>query len=293
MKKIILLESQFNYILNNTLKEGLHKTASTRTFGGKIRSYVLPAEKKLQLHGESLFKDNEVVDELNEIADAVDNKEISINDFLDEDNFKDNDAYQLVLQWIKGIRYRGDNKYANILSSDAKKELDNSKEARESNKLNNMSNKERAINRNITAKENKYSDLFNSEKFTLDALNYYNTWKGGDFPVNVNLAHNKKELNDLLLPYFKNEDDYSLYMNIKQKCNELGQYAFDGDAVYTPIVGKPIVKQNGISFSEKNGKKQIPKNWAEMYKFLRSKFQVSPLQITNEKPQCFFVKLSY
>lgn len=291
MRKIYLTETQLNFIFKNTLlNEGIHKTANTRTFGGKIKAYLIPSEKKLQEHGLSLFEDPETVNELSDIADAIDAKEISINDFLDPDNFKDNEAYQLAMQWLKGINYRGENKYAEALANDSKESLAQTAKDREANVNNSLSTSEKIIKRNVAAKANKYTEYFNSDQFTLDALNFYNNWDV-EWPQIDADNLNRQELNEILMPYFKKDPRYKLYMMVKEKCNELGQYAYDGDAVYTPIVGKPIQKGIGVSFGEKGGKKQIPPNWPTMFKFLREYFNTSALQITNSKPQCFFIKI--
>ena len=74
MAKIILTEKQVNYIFQKSLiKEGFKKTANTMTAGQKITNLVIPAERKLEEMGMSLFADPSFVSLLPQVADAIDN----------------------------------------------------------------------------------------------------------------------------------------------------------------------------------------------------------------------------
>lgn len=293
-KNIYLNEGQFDSLLKKMLmNEGFHKTAKTRTFGDKIREYVIPAEKRLNAHGMTLFADDGAINELPDVADAIDAKQLSIKDFLSPETFSDNDAFQLVQQWLKNVQYRGENKYARVLADENKPILQQQADERERRKLNNLSDGEKAMRRNIAAKNDKYAKYFAQPDFTCDAFNYYNNWSDGDFPIEISGESNIVLLDKKLQPFFEKEPDYGQYMAIKEKCKELGLYAFDGVAVYTPIVGKPIKKAGGYSFSvNANGKKQIPMGWKEMFFFLRDNYNVGVLQVDTSEPPCFYIKVN-
>lgn len=311
MAKIILSESQINYIIQKTLfNEGFKKTANTMTAGQKITNLVIPAERKLEEMGMSLFADPSYVSLLPQVADAIDNGEMILRCkrrmskkeqemaktdgvFLDVDNFADKEAFALVNQYIMGEPYRGKNKYAEALAKVESERLNQEAEAREQKKLDNRSDTQKAIDRNTAAKIDKYMKYFSSPEFTCDAFNYYNNWSDGDFPIPISGESNIVLLNKKLMPYFQKEPDYESYMAIRNKCTELGLFGFDGDAVYAPLVGKPVRTRIGYSFgiNPKTGNEQIPKGMNEMIMFLRKNYKIGALNVDTSEPKCFFIKV--
>jgi hypothetical protein len=161
-RKVYLNDEQFKSYVKSVLKEGFHRTANTRTFGQKIREYVIPAERTLQANGMSLFQDTNTLNELDDIADAIDNKEITVKDFLDPDNFADDEAYQLVLQYLKNIRYSGDNKYAQALANNNKDSMLQAAEDRERQKEANLSDRQKIINQKVAAKKQRQEEFISS-----------------------------------------------------------------------------------------------------------------------------------
>ena len=312
MAKIILTEKQVNYIFQRSLiKEGFKKTANTMTAGQKITNLVIPAERKLEEMGMSLFADPSYVSLLPQVADAIDNGEMILRCkrrmskkeqemaktdgvFLDVDNFADQEAFALVNQYIMGERFRGENKYAEALAKVESERLNQEAEAREQKKLDNRSDAQKAIDRNTAAKIDKYMKYFSSPEFTCDAFNYYNNWSDGDFPIPISGESNIVLLNKKLMPYFQKEPDYESYMAIRNKCMELGLFGFDGTAVYAPLVGKPVKNGNGYSFgiNPKTGNKQVPKGWRDMVMFLRENYNIGVLSVDTDEPKCFFIKVS-
>ena len=311
MAKIILTEKQVNYIFQRSLiNEGFKKTANTMTAGQKITNLVIPAERKLEEMGMSLFADPSYVSLLPQVADAIDNGEMILRCkrrmskkeqemaktdgvFLDVDNFADKEAFALVNQYIMGEPYRGKNKYAEALAKVESERLNQEAEAREQKKLDNRSDTQKAIDRNTAAKIDKYMKYFSSPEFTCDAFNYYNNWSDGDFPIPISGESNIVLLNKKLMPYFQKEPDYESYMAIRNKCTELGLFGFDGDAVYAPLVGKPVRTRIGYSFgiNPKTGNEQIPKGMNEMIMFLRKNYKIGALNVDTSDPKCFFIKV--
>lgn len=311
MAKIILSESQINYIIQKALfNEGFKKTANTMSAGQKITNLVIPAERKLEQMGMTLFADPSFVSLLPQVAEAIDNgdmilrwkprmskkeQEMAKTDgvFLDADNFADNEAFDLVKQYIMGERFRGENKYAEALAKVVSERLNQEAEAREQKKLDNRSDAQKAIDRNTSAKIEKYKNYFSSPEFTCDAFNYYNNWSDGDFPISISGESNIVLLNKKLMPFFQKEPDYESYMAIRNKCSELGLFGFDGTAVYAPLVGKPVRNGMGYSFgiNPKTGNKQIPKGWKEMIMFLRENYKIGALNVDETDPKCFFIKV--
>ena len=312
MAKIILTEKQVSYIFQKSLiNEGFKKTANTMTAGQKITNLVIPAERKLEEMGMSLFADPSYVSLLPQVADAIDNGEMILRCkrrmskkeqemaktdgvFLDVDNFADQEAFALVNQYIMGERFRGENKYAEALAKVESERLNQEAEAREQKKLDNRSDAQKAIDRNTAAKIDKYMKYFSSPEFTCDAFNYYNNWSDGDFPIPISGESNIVLLNKKLMPYFQKEPDYESYMAIRNKCMELGLFGFDGTAVYAPLVGKPVKNGNGYSFgiNPKTGNKQVPKGWRDMVMFLRENYNIGVLSVDTDEPKCFFIKVS-
>ena len=311
MAKIILTEKQVSYIFQKSLiNEGFKKTANTMTAGQKITNLVIPAERKLEEMGMSLFADPSFVSLLPQVADAIDNGEMILRwkprmskkeqemaktdgVFLDVDNFADQEAFALVNQYIMGEPYRGKNKYAEALAKVESERLNQEAEAREQKKLDNRSDAQKAIDRNTATKIDKYMKYFSSPEFTCDAFNYYNNWSDGDFPIPISGESNIVLLNKKLMPYFQKEPDYESYMAIRNKCTERGLFGFDGTAVYAPLVGKPVKKGNGYSFgiNPKTGNKQIPKGWRDMVMFLRENYNIGTLNVDANEPKCFFIKV--
>ena len=311
MAKIILTEKQVSYIFQKSLiKEGFKKTANTMTAGQKITNLVIPAERKLEEMGMSLFADPSFVSLLPQVAYAIDNGEMVLRwkprmskkeqemaktdgVFLDVDNFADQEAFALVNQYIMGERFRGENKYAEALAKVESERLNQEAEAREQKKLVSRSDAQKAIDRNTAAKIDKYMKYFSSPEFTCDAFNYYNNWSDGDFPIPISGESNIVLLNEKLMPYFQKEPDYESYMAIRNKCTELGLFGFDGTAVYAPLVGKPVKNGNGYSFgiNPKTGNKQVPKGWRDMVMFLRENYNIGVLSVDTSDPKCFFIKV--
>lgn len=311
MAKIILTEKQVNYIFQKALiKEGFKKTANTMTAGQKIINLVIPAERKLEEMGMSLFADPSYVSLLPQVAEAIDSgdmvlrwkprmskkeQEMAKTDgiFLDVDNFADQEAFDLVNQYIMGERFRGENKYAEAIAKVEGERLSQEAEAREQKKLDNRSDAQKAIDRNTAAKIDKYKTYFSSPEFTCDAFNYYNNWSDGDFPIPISGESNIVLLNKKLMPYFQKEPDYESYMSIRNKCAELGLFGFDGTAVYAPLVGKPVKNGTGYSFgiNPKTGNKQVPQGWRDMIMFLRENYNIGTLSVDTSEPKCFFIKV--
>jgi hypothetical protein len=229
----------------------------------------------------------------------LDNKQISIDDSLDPEReepiFKDEQARQLVAQWLTGVRYTGNNIYANELAKIEAPRLKSEEEARKAAKNNGYA-------QNMAAKVEEYSKYFSGPQFTCDAYNYYDKCKGGDFPIDVSNETSMVSINEKLKPYFEKDSGYKPYMLIKKLCSLLNEqtasqgavYAFDGLAVYAPIVGKPVQDKNGCHPSvSKSGVKQMPYGWATLLQQLRQRYNLGTLGVTNSKPRCFYIPVSF
>ena len=297
-KNIYLTESQFNMFVENVcVNEGIHKTAKTKSFAEKIKKIVIPQEIILnqQKPKMSLFADGVGIKSLELLAQMIDNKEITVKQALDEPIFRDEQARQLVNQWLTGTRCTGENIYADAITNNNIPRLKGEEEARKAAKNNGYA-------QIMAAKVEEYSEYFSDPQFTCDAYNYYVKCKGGDFPIDVSNKTSMVSLNEKLKPYFKKDSGYKPYMLIKEICRLLNEqtashgavYAFDGLAVYAPIVGKPFQDKNGYHPSvSKNGVKQMPCGWDTLLQELRKRYNVGTLGVTNSKPRCFYIPVSF
>lgn len=259
-KNIIVTEQQLKYLFKGGIMEAFAKMGSKgRTSAATKLSEVCSDNELLRKKGLSLFKDSALT-ELPEVISACATNPKLLNVVLDDEDgdiFTDSAARDFVLYRVKGIRFNGENRYAEALSEIKKGEMVQKAKEREDRAEANMSTGQQIIKRRTEAKNQRTDQAVNS--------------------INNGLETDNEMTSEAI------ETIKSVCQAVSSKMRM--KFAFKAPTVYIPANSKAKMAQNGgIIYGEGQQAEMVKSQVSQIVRGLKAKgFNVSLPRMTQMK----------